>query len=381
MFNDHIEFIKSLYPGKSFISLHEPIFTGHEKQYVLDAIDSTFVSSVGAYVNKFEADFAKYVGESSYAVVTGNGTSAIHAALYLLGVGNGDEVITQALTFVATANAISYCHAKPIFVDSDLENLGMSVESLREFLEKNAHVVDGVCINKSTGKAIKACVPMHVFGHAVKIDEIVRLCDQYQIPVLEDAAESVGSLYKGRHTGLYGKLGVFSFNGNKIITAGGGGLIVTQDAALAKRAKHITTTSKIPHKWDFVHDEVGFNYRMPNLNAALICAQLERLPDFIENKRQTARVYQEYFQTKGIRFFLEPTGSRSNYWLNAIFLENRKERDLFLEQTNANGVMTRPVWELMSNLPMYKDCQVTDLQNAKWIADRLVNIPSSVRGI
>lgn len=378
MFKDTIEFVKTLYPNKNFIGLHEPIFSGHEKKYVNDAIDSTFVSSVGQYVNEFEKKFAEYT-KAPYSIVTGNGTSAIHAALHLLDVKPNDEVITQALTFVATANAISYCYAHPVFVDSDPKNLGLSVESLRSFLEENAVVENNQCINKKTKRVIKACVPMHVFGHPVKIDEIVALCDKYCIPVLEDAAESVGSLYKDKHTGLFGKVGVFSFNGNKIITSGGGGLIVTKDAALGKRAKHITTTAKVPHKWNFFHDEMGFNYRMPNLNAALICAQLERLESFVEDKRRTAAAYKEFFDGKGIQFLTEPEGARSNYWLNAIFLENRKERDLFLEETNANGVMTRPVWELMSDLPMYQHCQATDLKVARSISDRLANIPSSVR--
>ncbi len=378
MFNETIDFIKSLYPNKKFIGLHEPIFSGNEKKYVLDAIDSTFVSSVGAYVNDFEKKFAEKVN-SPFAVVTGNGTSAIHAALRLLDVKPNDEVITQALTFVATANAIKYCFAHPVFVDSDAKNLGMSLNSLRSFLEDNAVIENNQCINKNTRRVIKACVPMHVFGHAVRIDEIVTLCDQYCIPVLEDAAESLGSYYKNQHTGLFGKVGVFSFNGNKIVTAGGGGMIVTNDPVIAKRAKHITTTAKVPHKWNFHHDELGYNYRMPNLNAALALAQLERLEEFVVNKRQTAQAYKDFFANKGIQFLVEPDDAKSNYWLNAIFLKNRAERDSFLEHSNANGVMTRPVWDLMSELPMYKDCQTTDLSVAKSIADRLVNIPSSVR--
>lgn len=378
MFNETIDFVKSLYPNKDFIGLHEPIFSGNEKKYVNDAIDSTFVSSVGAYVNQFEKKFADYV-KAPYAVVTGNGTSAIHAALYLLDVKPNDEVITQALTFVATANAIKYCYAHPVFVDSDPKNLGMSVESLRSFLEENAVVENNQCVNKKTKRVIRACVPMHVFGHPVNIEQVVQLCDKYCIPVLEDAAESLGSLYKNKHTGLFGKIGVFSFNGNKIVTTGGGGMIVTNDAEIGKRAKHITTTAKVPHKWKFHHDELGFNYRMPNLNAALGCAQLERLEEFVLNKRKTAAAYKEFFAKKGIEFVAEPDQARSNYWLNAILLKNREERDLFLEETNAKGVMTRPVWDLMSELPMYSDCQTTDLKVAKSIADRLVNIPSSVR--
>lgn len=378
MYSDVIGFIRQIYGGKPFVGLHEPVFNGNERKYVVDAIDSTFVSSVGEFVNQFENQFAHYVGAKK-AIVTSNGTSALHAGLHLLGVGPGDEVLTQALTFVATANAISYCGARSVFIDSELQSLGMCPESLTSFLEEYAEVRQGTCFNKTTGKAIKACVPMHVFGHPAKIGEIVAICEKYQIPVLEDAAESVGSLYKGVHTGLFGTLGVFSFNGNKIITSGGGGMIVTNDEALAKRAKHITTTAKVPHSWEFFHDEIGFNYRMPNLNAALALAQLEKLEDFVASKRQTAEMYAGFFKTKGIRFLQEPASARSNYWLNAIFLDNRKERDLFLEETNKNGVMTRPVWRLMTDLPMYKDCLSVELANARLIADTLVNIPSSVR--
>jgi aminotransferase in exopolysaccharide biosynthesis len=378
MFSDTIEFIKTLYPGKKTISLHEPIFISNEKKYVLDCIDSTFVSSVGAYVSKFEQDFADYV-KAPYAVVTSNGTLALHAALHLLGVTSNDEVITQALTFVGTANAIKYCMAYPVFVDSDPKNLGMSVESLGNFLAENTVVQNNQCINKKTGRVIKACVPMHVFGHPVEIDKIVNLCNEYFIPVVEDAAESVGSLYKNRHTGNFGKIGIFSFNGNKIITSGGGGMIVTSDPEIAKRAKHITTTAKVSHAWNFSHDELGFNYRMPNLNAALACAQLEKIEDFVANKRETASRYKEFFAKKGIQFLTEPAEARSNYWLNAIILKDKNERDLFLQESHRENVLTRPTWDLMPALPMYQDCQTTDLTIAKSIADRLVNLPSSVR--
>ncbi|MGZ3774652.1 MAG: LegC family aminotransferase [Bdellovibrio sp.] len=378
MFSDVISFIKDLYGKEGFIPLHAPLFSGNEKKYVNEAIDSTFVSSVGAFVDRFERDFEKYTG-AQRAVVTGNGTSALHAALHLVGVGHNDEVLTQALTFVATANAITYCGASAIFVDSDKETLGMSPESVEEFLSLHGEIRAGVCVNKKTGKVIRACVPMHVFGHPVKIKEIVAICDKYAIPVVEDAAESLGSFYEGKHTGLFGKVGVFSFNGNKIITAGGGGMIVTQDEDLGKRAKHITTTAKISHPWEFFHDEVGFNYRMPNLNAALVVGQLENLAKFVENKRQTAHSYKNFFNKKGIEFFVEPDGASSNYWLNAVLLKDKEERNLFLEKTNSQGVMTRPVWTLMPDLPMYKNCQTTNLSVARWLSDRIVNIPSSVR--
>lgn len=380
MFKETFAFIKSLYPNKETIALHEPIFEGNEKKYILDAIDSTFVSSVGPYVEKLEKAFSDYTG-ARYSIPTVNGTSALHVALWALGVQPSDEVITQALTFVATANAIKHCHAEPIFIDSDKENLGMSYESLKSFLTINC-VVDGdFCRNKASGKLIKACIPMHVFGHPVQIDKIVELCESYKIPVIEDAAESLGSYYKGKHTGLYSKLGIFSFNGNKIVTSGGGGMVVTDDEELGKRIKHLVTTAKIPHKWEFNHDEVGFNYRMPNINAALVCAQLESLENFVSNKRQTAQLYAEFFEKQGVPFLKEPEGAKSNYWLNAIFLENKQQRDLFLEEADSQGIKCRPVWKLMTDLPMYKQCQKTELSNAQWISYHLVNIPSSVRKV
>ncbi|MBY0451718.1 MAG: LegC family aminotransferase [Bdellovibrionaceae bacterium] len=366
MFSDSIEFIKSLYPEKKTISLHEPVFVANERKYVLDSIDSTFVSSVGPYVTKFEKDFADYI-KSPFAIVTSNGTLALHAALHLIGVKSNDEVITQALTFVATANAITYGAAFPVFVDSDPSNLGMSVESLQNFLAENTTVEAHQCINKKTGRVIRACVPMHVFGHPVEIEKIVQVCSDYHIPVVEDAAESVGSLYRNQHTGVFGKIGVFSFNGNKIITSGGGGMIVTSDPEIARRAKHITTTAKVPHAWNFHHDELGFNYRMPNINAALACAQLEKIEEFVANKRRTADLYRDYFSKKGIEFLTEPQGARSNYWLNAIFLKDKKERDLFLQESNSQNVHTRPVWDLLPTLPMYKDRECTDLKNAKCV--------------
>lgn len=380
MFSETIDFIKSLYPGKDEIGLHEPVFMGNEKNYVLDAIDSTFVSSVGEYVTEFEAQFADYTG-ATHAVVTANGTLALHAALFLIDVKPGDEVITQALSFVATANAISYCQAFPVFVDSDAKNLGMSTEALESFLKENTVMTIAGCKNRNSNRMIKACVPMHVFGHPVEIEKIVSLCAKYKIPVVEDAAEAVGSFSNNKHLGLFGKIGVFSFNGNKILTAGGGGMIVTDDAELAKRAKHITTTAKIPHAWKFSHDELGFNYRMPNLNAALACAQLEKTEEFVVNKRSTAKLYQNHFATQGIRFLQEPAGARSNYWLNAIFLKDATERDLFLKESHAAGVRTRPAWDLLPTLPMYKSCQTTSLKNAEDIAAKLVNLPSSVRPV
>lgn len=373
-----VDFIKQTFKTQEFIPLHEPRFVGNEKKYLNDCIDSTFVSSVGKYVDTFEKEFAKTVG-SKYAIATVNGTASLHISLILAGVKRDDEVITQPLTFIATCNAISYIDAKPIFVDVDLDTMGLSPKSLEEFLKKNCEIQDDKCINKTTGKIIKACVPMHTFGHPCKIDEIQVICDEWHIILVEDAAESLGSYYKEKHTGTFGKLGAFSFNGNKIITSGGGGVIVTDDETLAKRAKHITTTAKILHKWEYVHDEIGYNYRLPNLNAALLCAQLEQLEGFLENKRELAETYRRFFTDQGIAFFTEPPLSRSNYWLNAIVFENLTERNAFLEYTNTNSVMTRPIWKLMNKLEMFASCQCDGLSNALFLEERIANIPSSVR--
>jgi len=375
-FEEIINFIKEIYK-KDFIALHEPVFIGNEKKYLNDCIDSTFVSSVGKYVNLVEEMIADYVG-SKYAVATVNGTSALFVALKLAGVSQEDEVITQSLTFVATANAISYLGAKPVFLDVDLDTLGLSPKSLKKFLEDNCEIVDNKCVNKTTGKTIKACVPMHTFGHPCKIDKIKEICDKWHIELVEDAAESLGSFYKNKHTGTFGKMGVFSFNGNKIVTAGGGGVIVTDDEELAKRAKHITTTAKIPHPYEYIHDEIGYNFRMPNINAALLVAQLENLDKFLENKRELAKKYEEFFKKIGIEFINEPENAKSNYWLNAIKLENKHQRDEFLEYSNKNKVMTRPIWRLMNKLPMYENCQKDDLKNAEYLEERIVNIPSGV---
>ena len=377
-FQKVVDFVKEQYPDKDFVSLHEPVFIGNERKYVLDAIDSTFVSSVGAYVNRFEEMMTEITG-AKYAIAVVNGTNALHLGLLLAGVEREDEVLSQALTFIATANAISYIGATPVFIDVDKETLGMSPAALSNFLEANAELrVDG-SYNKSTGKRIAVCVPMHTFGFPCKIDEIAAICAKWKINLVEDAAESLGSYYKAKHTGVYGKVGIFSFNGNKTVTCGGGGALVTDDEVLAKRAKHLTTQAKVPHKWEFVHDQIGYNYRMPNLNAALACAQLEQLAMFVENKRELASKYITLFNKLSIDFIQEPNDSKSNYWLNAIFLENLAEREDFLAYTNDRGVMTRPVWELMNRLPMFEDCQTDELTNSIWIADRLVNIPSGFR--
>lgn len=372
------DFIKKTFNTDGFIPLHEPRFIGNEKKYLNDCIDSTFVSSVGAYVERFEKEFAHYVG-SKYAIATVNGTAALHVSLLLADVQAEDEVITQPLTFVATLNAITYIGAKPVFIDVDRDTLGLSPKVLEEFLTENCDLIDGRCINKKTKKCIKACVPMHTFGHPCRIDEIKRICDAWHITLVEDSAESLGSFYKGRHTGTFGKLGAFSFNGNKIITSGGGGVIVTDDELLAKRAKHLTTTAKVPHKWEYTHDTVGYNYRMPNLNAALLVAQMENLDSFLENKRELAKLYDAFFKENGIAFIHEPSEASSNYWLQAVILKDAKERDMFLDYTNSNGVMTRPIWTLMNKLEMFKESQCSDLSNALWLEARVVNIPSSVR--
>lgn len=376
--HDIINFIRELYQSSEFIPLHEPKFFGNEKKYISDCIDSTFVSSVGKYVDRFEHSIADFTG-AKYAVATVNGTAALHIALILAGVRRDDEVITQPLSFIATCNAINYCAAKPVFVDVDRDTLGMSPVSLRNFLNTNAIPSTEGCINKKTGQRISAVVPMHTFGHPCRIDEIATVCEEFGIPLVEDAAESLGSYYAGKHTGTFGTLGTFSFNGNKTITTGGGGMIATNDEALAKRAKHLTTTAKQPHPYEFFHDEIGYNYRLPNINAALGCAQMENLPHLLESKRSIAAAYAQFFQNSGITFVEESHPARANYWLNALILENRSARDSFLDDLNKSQVMTRPVWRLMTELPMFSGSQCADLSNAHWLEERVVNIPSSAR--
>ena len=376
-FSEIIHFIKSLYPGENPVPLHAPRFTGNEKKYVVDAIDSTFVSSVGKYVDRFEEIICEITG-ATHAIATVNGTCALHVALKLAGVQPGDEVITQPLSFVATANSIAHCGAKPIFLDVERETLGLDPTALKTFLQVHSRIKENTCYNKETGKRIAACVPMHTFGHLCRIDEIAEICTYYHIPVIEDAAESLGSLYKGKHTGTFGLFGIYSFNGNKTVTCGGGGAIVTNDEALAKKAKHITTTAKMPHPFEYVHDVTGYNYRLPNLNAALACAQLEQLDSFIDRKRKLAETYKTFFESLGIPFVHEPDHARSNYWLNAIILSDSKTRDEFLKVTNNANVVTRPIWRLLNKLDMYKTCRTDALTNAKWLEERVINIPSSV---
>jgi perosamine synthetase len=377
-FNSVISFIKDQYKTESFIPLHVPHFGGNEKKYLLETIDSTFVSSVGAYVDQFES-MMQGITQTQKAVAVVNGTAGIQVALRLVGVKAGDEVLTQALTFVATANAIAYQNATPVFLDVDIDTMGLSPKAVTQFLEEFGDLRADGCYNKKTGKKISACVPMHTFGFPVHLDELISVCKVWKIPVVEDAAESLGSEYKGKPTGSLGKVGVFSFNGNKIVTCGGGGAIVTNDVAIGEKGKYLTTTAKIPHPYEYVHDEMGYNFRMPNLNAALACAQLEQLDGFLENKRELAKEYQSFFANNGINFRTETPDTKANYWLMCVELENKTERDLFLTQTNANSVMTRPIWQLMFRLPMYVHCQKDEQKNALFLEERIVNIPSSVR--
>ena len=386
-FDSVIKFIREIYNiEKEFIPLHAPVFSGNEKKYLEECIDSTFVSSVGKYVTQFEQMTAEFVG-SKYAVAAVNGTAALEIALLLVGVERDTEVITQPLTFVATANAIKHTQAEPVFVDVDLDTMGMSPKSLRTWLEENVELKimakQSQPCNKSTGRRISAIVPMHTFGHPCRIDEIIAIANEYSIPVVEDSAESLGSYYKGQHTGTFGQVGIFSYNGNKTITTGGGGMIITDNESIAKRAKHITTTAKVPHPWEYVHDEVGYNYRLTNLAAALGVAQMEQLPTILKSKRDTALEYKKFFSELQSKpqpeFIAEPTNARSNYWLNAIKLENKQARDEFLKFTNEAGIMTRPVWRLMNEMAMFKSCQSGSLSNSQWLESKVINIPSSVR--
>jgi perosamine synthetase len=371
-----IELSRAIY-GNDFIPLHRPIFEGNERKYLVDCIDSNFVSSVGAKVTEFESKVAEFTG-ARYAVATVNGTSALHVAIRLAEVLPGDEVISQALTFIATCNAIKYSGASPVFVDVDLDTMGMSPSALNAFLETNAEKKNGAVFNKVTGRRIGGCIPMHTFGLPCRIEQIASICNDWGIPLIEDAAESLGSYVEGQHTGTFGAMGILSFNGNKVITTGGGGMLITDDADLASRAKYITTTAKVPHPFEFVHDEIGFNYRMPNLNAALGCAQMERLNDFLSIKTKLSEQWGQFFDGLDIKFPRAIEGSKANHWLNAIVLSSKGDRDIFLQKTNNNGVMTRPIWTLMSKLSMFKDCQSDGLENSLWLEDRVVNIPSSI---
>ena len=373
---DVIAFAKRIY-GKGFVPLHRPVFEGNERQYLVDCVDSNFVSSVGVKVSEFEKLVAEFTG-SKHAIATVNGTASLHIAIKLAGVKPGDEVITQALTFIATCNAISYAGAEPLFIDVDVDTMGLSPVALKCFLEENAEKRTSGTFNKTSGKKMSACVPMHTFGFPCRIAEIAEICADWDIALIEDAAESLGSYIGNRHTGTFGSMATLSFNGNKVITTGGGGMIITDDLEVAKRAKHITTTAKIPHPYEFVHDEIGYNYRMPNLNAALGCAQMERLREFLVIKTKLADKWSGLFDEKGVKFVSALEENKANHWLNAIILDSKEDRDAFLKMTNDNDVMTRPIWMLMSKLPMFKNCQTDGLENSLWLEDRVVNIPSSV---
>ena len=371
-----VDFARSIF-GKGFIPLHRPVFDGNERNYLVDCIDSNFVSSVGEKVTIFENMVADFTG-SKYAVATVNGTSALHIALKLVGVNYGDEVITQALTFVATCNVIKYLGAKPLFIDVDIDTMGLSPVFLRSFLENFAEKKSHGTYNKVSGKKISACMPMHTFGFPCRISEIAEICIEWNIALVEDSAESLGSFSGSKHTGTFASLSAFSFNGNKVITSGGGGMIITDDQVLAQKARHITTTAKISHPYEFVHDEIGYNYRMPNLNAALGCAQMERLDDFLSIKYQLSNKWDVFYTQRDIKFLREIDESKANHWLNVLILNSKKERNQFINFTNDNGVMTRPIWTLMPKLDMFKDCQTDGLKNSLWLEDRVVNIPSSV---
>lgn len=377
MFDSLIRFVREQYSTDEFIPLHAPVFRGRERELVLDTIDSTFVSSVGSYVDRFEKDMAGFTA-SPRAVAVMNGTAALHIALKLANVVPGDLVVTQSLTFVATCNAIAYCSAEPLFLDVDRHTLGLSPTALDAWLSEHALLDDnGDCRTRVGHRRIRACLPMHTFGHPVELDALIDVCKRWNLVLVEDAAESLGSYYKGRHTGNFGRIGVLSFNGNKIMTTGGGGMLLT-DEVIGKRAKHLTTTAKIPHPYEFVHDEVGYNYRMPNLNAALGCAQLEQLPAFIESKRVLAERYIDFFKGSDFQAIVEPEGCHSNYWLNGVICQDGAQRDALLKSTNNAGVMTRPIWALMTRLPLYTNALRGPLDNAEWLEARVVNLPSSV---
>ena len=372
-----IEFIKNKFNNQEFVPLHSPLFVGNEKKYINDSIDSTYVSSVGAYVDKFEEMVKAFTG-SKYAIATVNGTSALHISLILSGVKKNDLVLTQPFTFISTCNAISYIGAEPYFLDIDSNTLGLSASNLQKFLEEDTIQIIDEIFEKKSKRRISACVPMHTFGHPCEIEKIVKVCKLYGIKVIEDSAESFGSKYKDKQTGTYGLFGIFSFNGNKIITSGGGGIIITNDDVLGPLAKHMTTQAKISHKWEFKHDAIAYNYRMPNINAAIACAQFEQIELYIEKKRELSKSYEVFFENSSPHFFKEPKNSISNYWLNSLVFNNLIDRDIFLNFSNKNGVMTRPSWEMINKLEIYKHCRTGDLTNANYYSDRIVNIPSSV---
>ena len=376
MFTAFVDKAKEIY-GPDFIPMHRPVFEGNEIEYLRECVETNFVSSMGGFVNRFESDVAKFTG-STYAIAAVNGTSALHIAMLVAGVQSGDEVISQALTFVATCNAISYLGSLPLFIDVDRDTMGMSPSALRYFLEHNTFMEGGCLFNKTSKRRIKACVPMHTYGIPCRIKEIQTICKEWGIVLIEDAAESLGSYAGGEHTGTLGTLGVYSFNGNKVITTGSGGMVVTDDKELAERVRHLTTTAKIPHPTEFVHDDIGYNYRLPGLCAALGVAQMERLAEFLAVKEMIAQEWRGLFG----EFDLELNGAlsedKSNNWFNSVTMDSKTDRDEFLNYSNDRGVMTRPLWELMSNLEMFKNSEHDGLENSKWLLDRVVAVSSSV---
>ncbi|WP_068547305.1 LegC family aminotransferase [Thalassotalea crassostreae] len=377
MHNKLVSFIRDLYQTNEFIPLHAPQFDGNEKKYVNETLDSTFVSSVGKFVDKFEQEIEQYTGTSK-AIATVNGTASLHVAMYMAGVKHGDLVITQALTFVATCNAIYQLGAEPIFVDVSPVSIGLCPSALRSFLESNAKISDsGKCILRSTNQSIKAVIPMHTFGHPVEMDELMVVCNEWNLTLIEDAAESLGSFYKGKHTGTIGEFGAISFNGNKVITTGGGGMVLCRDIDMGNQVKHITTTAKVPHPYEFFHDQPGFNYRLPNINAALGCAQMESLSTFLKVKRGLAQKYKDFFASSDFQFVVEPEYAKSNYWLNAIICPDFKSREELLIKMNEQGVMARPIWKLMHRLPMFKTALRGSLIESEILEERLINIPST----
>jgi perosamine synthetase len=373
-----ITYYKDYYQTNENIYLHVPCFYGNENKYLNECIENNQVSSIGRFIPKFESEFSSFLN-TKYSVATVNGTAALQVALRIVGVEKDDEVITQALTFVATANAIKYLGAEPVFIDVDRDTMGLSPKFLSDFLEKNAKLVNGICINKLTGKKISACVPMHTFGFPIDIVELQKVCNQWNIPIVEDAAEAIGSKYCDKYIGSFGKVSAFSFNGNKIVTAGGGGAITTNDEQLAHKVLHLISTAKVPHQYEYFHDEMGYNYKMPNLNAALLCAQMENINTFLKIKRKMAFEFSHVIEKEGFKFRNEMPNTTANYWIMCVELKNKKERNFFLEKTNANGVMTRPIWQLIYKLPMYQNCYRDNQINAQFLEERIVNIPSSVK--
>jgi len=371
-----VKFVREIYQTQDFIPLHAPTFNGNERAYVCDTIGSSFVSSVGAFVDRFEKQIQIFTG-SAKTIATVNGTAALHTALYAAGVRAGDLVITQALTFVATCNVLYHMGAEPVFIDVSPVSMGLCPNAMSSWLESEAELLDNQCVHKATQKPIRAVVPVHTFGHPVELDELLALCTKWNLVMIEDAAESLGSFYKGKHTGTLAPFAAVSFNGNKIITTGGGGMVLCQDTKLAARIRHITTTAKVAHPYEFYHDEAGFNYRLPNLNAALGCAQMEKLQEFLTKKRSLAMIYKTFFMGSHFQFFSEPGYAQSNYWLNAIVCPDQQSREQLLTHTNKAGVMTRPIWKLMHRLPMFANALRGDLHQSEWFEARVVNIPSS----